>query len=244
MDFKDRTIVALFNNMFSNVPSGEKDDGRAAKFMIFVVLFAAIVLVLTGTDTVKVLHRKNPGTGELSYLRLFLNVLIFGGLGYYCLNSQESAELFFSRYTQIDSFAIAVVGWFYTILALVVLFFGIGQKLKADSKINRNNPTAEDEQRSYYPGESEFFSYLVDAGMSRQTVRTVIEPLSIASVGALMFAFNPVLGIPLLLCAASFWLVLFIDTASGVEDNRKRSEEYFANQPENNGSKQVFHTVN
>ena len=244
MDFKDRAIVSLFNSMFSNLPTDEKDNGRALRFVIFLGILAILILILTGTETIKIIHRKKQGASEVSYLRLFLNALAFGALGYYCLNNPGEAEWFFSRYVKIDDFAIQVVGWFYTILALVVLFFGIGQKIRADSKSSRNNLTKEDELRNYYPGDSEFFGYLVEAGMSRQLVRNFIEPFSILAIAALLFAFNPLLGFPLVLCAISYWLVLFGDQASGVEDLRIMAEDYFANQQASGGANQIFHSVN
>lgn len=219
----DKLFVAAFGRLIYSIPldsnpNGQGDTSKFFKFGIFLFLVLVMILLFTGSETVKLVSRKKTGVEEISFLRVVLSVVVFAGFGYLALEPEDIK--FNSPLYYVGTTSAYMTALFFFSLALFNFIFGIGSKIKTPGS---NIP-------DYYAGDSLLFSFLQEK-VSRGLIRNFIEPAFFLLIGLFCFlAGHDKIGIALGICAVSYWIVLIVELAFGVENNRIRADEmYFSN---------------
>jgi len=219
----DKLFVAVFAGLFSNnpldsSPNGKGDTTRLLKFGIFLFIVLILILLFTGSETVKLVCRKKMGVEEISFLRVILSVMVFVGFGFTAL--EPSDIKFHSPYYYVGTTSAYMTALFFFSLATFNFVFGISSKIR---KSGSNVP-------DYYAGDSLFFGFLQEK-VGRGILRNVVEPAVFLLLGAVCgYLGHELIGIALGTCSISYWIVLMIESALGVENTRIKADEmYFAN---------------
>lgn len=219
----DRLFISMFTGIFSNVPlesepNGRGDTSKLLKFGIFLVLVFLLILLFTGSETVKLVNRKKMGVSEVSFLRVVISVLVFIVFGFIALEPLDIR--FQSPYYYVGTTSAYITSLFFFSLAIFNFVFGISSKIK---KMGSNIP-------NNYAGDSLFFSFLQNQ-FSRSTIRNFLEPVLFLILGIVCgFLGHELIGQTLGVCAVSYWIIFLIEAGFEYENERTKADEiYFAN---------------
>ena len=218
MQYSDRLLLYMFTNAIKNVPGSDKNDGKGLRLLFFGLAFCLLLLLFTGSETVKVVLRKKMGAGEISYLRVFLSSLAFTTIGFLLFyNAKELSDASFITFSSeeisLKGGIIQATGIFFILFAIIVFIKGFASKILAPKY---NIP-------SMYPGDSAIFNTLEKRGYKKSTIRNFFEPLLFLIVGIISVFLNPFFALPIIICAVSYWLVLIAEYMTGLEAERINS---------------------
>lgn len=175
---------------------------------IRLLLVICAVLVFVGVEAVKIVFRTNFGSKGLSLFRSILSSIAFGVIAYLAYEGSRGGIREIDEFGSPHSFVIVMI--FYGILSIYILSKSILQKIKKPNpKIHPN-----------YRGESTLLAFLIGSGWSPAKVQNFGEPLLTLAFGVFVMAINLLWGIPLVFCAISVWLHLWMETKLGLGEVR------------------------
>jgi hypothetical protein len=192
----------FFTHAFESLLDSKRS--RSSNMAIFLALaIAALAIVISGVEPVKIFFRKNFGSEGISTFRLGLSVLGFGilaGISYH----------FFANYSHQDNLLGSRESFLHTAMinAAIALFLAI----KGYREIKAQNDT----YQPIYRGDSVVFDFLISSGISQNTVQNFVEPLCLLIIGGALITYNEILGSPLIMCAVAYWIFLLGETLLGL----------------------------
>lgn len=189
---------------------------RSQAILFFIVLG---ILAYVGEAVTAAIFRTNFGTKGLSRLKivtavfLFVCLVCFFGFEYLAYGTNVDHTLFGSK----GSYLLGVV--LYSVLIIQVIYKAFVAP-RTDRQIGK-----------YYRGTSSILSWLVDfdrngdGGWKQSSVQNWAEPLLLLVFGGLLSSFNPIVGLPLMMCAISSWLHFIVELVLGIIDARNNMSD-------------------
>lgn len=229
---QDSLIVFFLTKAFNYIPNNKDDKGNQIRFSFVAIVLILICLFLMGSEAVKIILRKRIGKGEISFIRLFLTLMLFTLLGVIllALNTEFSQSMTIqSPLPGALSFTLA--GIFYISLAILIVVLGIYNKLEAQKRDDLKRPLP-----NMYPGNSRFWKSIEKKSRAKRSlVRNLLDPSLFLVCGFAGLSINPFLGLPLIICSISYWIVFLIEFTVGMEKERldaiREYESYSNNIP-------------
>lgn len=210
---QDKLILSYLTKTFDNIPNDPKGEkGKDIRFLVFTSILLLLCLFLTGSEAVKVILRKRIGEEEISYIRLSLTVIIYVSFGIILLNNAAGlAQDPIVDFITPGELSYTLTGVFYLMLPAVMIFLVIHNKLQARKK----------SLPKMYPGKSRLFGSIERKFGMRSVVRNLFDPLLFLMIGVLTGLFiNPLLGLPLVICSVSYWIVFGVEFTLDIEYER------------------------
>jgi len=205
------------NNLISNT---RKDGDNPAAIKLFLNLL--LILILVGSEGIKVIFRNNFGKHGINLFRLVLCACCFAGIAYLASNNfhwnlsqaiigrTNYNNQFAHTYSPIKNqnnitFACHSISIIYALLAAFIFIKGIISYIKASKEKPDSN----------YKGDSYLLGFLEDYGYSQERIQFLVEPLYVIFIGALLSLYLPKSGIPLIFCGFSIWVNILVDKMFG-----------------------------
>lgn len=219
MQRQDKLILHFLKQAFEHIPNDNKEKGKQVQFFSFLAILIILCLFLTGSEAVKVTLRRKTGKGELSFIRLFLTFIFLMSLGLLFISNKDlSRDINSQRISETSSQIFLMGGWFYICLGVFVAIMGVSNKVKKS-----HNALPE-----MYPGRCRLFEKIEGkSGLRRSTIRNLLHPFIFFIGGAVLFSIHPLLGLPLIACAFSYWIVFMVEYTLGFESERLQAIESF-----------------
>ena len=229
LQYLDRLLWFFMKNFIDTLSTERRPDGPERpkgnpKNNFWLIGLVFIILLLTGSEIVRVINRKNTGKEMLSNIRLTLAVLVLGGYSAMLIIQPNnfSSEPFLIQ-EPVKPFFVIATGSFYFIMTIFSIIWGVQSKNSPDSKVKLLPP---------YPGESRFFYDYEKKQKKTGLVRNLYEPLLFLGAGFASLFFNPFFGLPLIVCSVSYWICLFIENTVGIEMERKIAWQEYHRRPD------------
>jgi len=171
-----------------------------ATIRIFISILG--ILLCTGAEGMKVIFRNNFGRHGVNLTRVVICSICFGVVSYFAFNDEDfGLEIDNSAGTSISFFITGIV---YAFLSVYVFIKGIICKVNAYNE----NPN------SVYPGDIRLLNFL-GKYFNRSLIEFFAEPFYTVIIGALLYLYNPISGIPLIFCGLSIWVNALFDLMLG-----------------------------
>jgi len=217
--YKDRLLFYLFTNFVKTI--GRPDPtGRAIANAIYGFFCCLLLFLFAGSEAVKLTLRRKMGTNEFSYIRIILSSAAFIGIGFLLFftanKTFDAVHLpWFGEKVFVNEETILGTGVFFFLFGSFLFAKGISAKIAAKIKED-----AKENILPSYTGDSILFNSLEKKGYKKSTIRNFFEPLSFLLFGLFSFFLNPFLGLPFVICALSYWLILLAEYIFGLEAQR------------------------
>jgi len=211
----DKYVYGLMGKAASgavdSISTSGKPDGRSDRAAIIFLLSIAGLLLVSGAEVPKVLMRTRIGRYTLGLAGIIISAISYAlyswALYYYWEEQYDGTDYEFMIFQS------AII--FYALLAAIVLVLGLRKYFSGN------------EFKNFYRGDSIFFGYLLrdNENLQIKTIWGVVEPVTAILVGALLTWINPILGVPVLATAVSFFIneLYFLNIANRIDrENRER----------------------
>lgn len=173
------------SGIFEGLTADSKDNGKQNKAALTIVLAFIAILMVVGTEPLKVLLRNRIGKFALGIVSITISGMVYLLLGYlYYENLDVISKSDLEKKLLLSG-------------ALFYIFIGMGTLYCGITEYFRSTP-------DMYRGESVFFRSLIAKGVKREFIWTVVEPFSCIFVSLLLVLLHPLIGLPLLITSMSF----------------------------------------
>ena len=184
------------------------------------------ILILSGAEGMRVIFRNNFGKHGINLTRLVICSFCFALISYFSFKGESFGLDIDDSPGTANSFFIT--GIIYALLSALILIKGIICKINARQKYPDSD----------YHGDSTLLGFLANYSLRQNIIQNLAEPLYTLIMGVLFWLYNPVGGIPLIICALSLWANILFDLLFGnhaipVMQNEIRSnqqQDVFTNQ--------------
>jgi hypothetical protein len=219
MQRQDKLILHFLKQAFEHIPNDTKEKGKQIQFASFLTILIMLCLFLTGSEAVKVTLRKKTGKGELSFIRLFLTFLFLLIIGILFITIKGLSSILKTQWSaETNDQTFFIGGLFYICFAIFMVVMGLINKIK---KQDRALP-------DMYPGRCRLFIKAENkSGIRRSAIRNLLHPFIFFTGGAILFYIHPLLGLPLIACSISYWIVFIVEYTLGFESERLKAIELF-----------------
>jgi hypothetical protein len=176
----------IVSNSASVIGTGGKDEGKANGAIVQIFIALGGLLLVGGTEPLKVLLRRGIGKFALGIGSVIVASIFYGLYSYFLLSLGHKQEY------QDESYAtwLFAGATFYLCLSIGVLICGL---MEYFNSINSN-----------YRGDSIFFGFLLSKSISQRVIWSVIEPITCLLIGVLLSLLHPLIGLPVAITSLSF----------------------------------------
>ena len=200
----------FFVHTFESVADGK--NNRSFSYALFFFLVMVVVLIIyAGIEPIKIFMRKNFGSEGINQSRLVLSsIAFFAVCGFSYVVYADHAQTY-AQYGTQESFLRTSQLYF---------LFGVYLPFKGFREVNRKNDTHD----ANYRGDSKLLGFMTQAesgGWTQASVQLYLEPLVFLVVGFFLIGYNMFMGLPLMICALSYWLYSGLEYIVGLGNRLK-----------------------
>lgn len=202
-------LLSYFLESFFGSGSKDKESNFLVLLAILICFSIFLALLYAGAEVVFLLTRTNFGTKGVKKVRAVLGSLVFLGLAFLCYRFNQDYYGIAIEIGSELSFLLASVS--FLLIGIVVLFKAMTIGGKDDNDVIH----------SAYRGDSWLLGGLVKEKWQQSNIQDFAEPVLFLAIGAYLFSFNYVWGVPFIFCAISCWFHLAIEAVFGFFKDRK-----------------------
>lgn len=197
--------TATSSPMAQNEKQKKEADERKAKLIIALML---ALFAVVATEPLKVILRRNIGKYALSMLGitiasiLYLTYALFliTLLGATNFGDRPITDFPLPAQFLLNKYILVAGVIFYSVLAIHVFMRGMDEYYKARGIIPQN-PV-----QHIYRGDCLFMDSMYNKGFSQHIIWRVSEPKTCFKISVILTVITPLIGLPLLFTALSFWI--------------------------------------
>lgn len=193
-----KNLLKMAGKNFVNIIFGDSKKNNDKAIIYFFSIIVGILLFV-GADSIKVLLRTNFGNKSISRIRIAIaSILFFSWSGFCFLIGIIPSDFDATDILNINGgrASFVLVGVFYLIMSIAVGFIGFRERILSFSS----------KKSEYNEGDSIFFGYLQNHGITIETIQIKLEPFIIFIIGLVLSAINFMFGIPILICGFSLFI--------------------------------------
>lgn len=176
------------SSLIGAMAADTKDKSKKNQTEIELALAFLALIAVVGTEPLKVLLRRNVGKSALGIYSIVIASILYGICACFMCANAGSSDL----HSNFGEPLFVAGGFFYGLLAIGTLVCGSIEYSKAKDNV------------SDYRGDSVFFGFLLDRGVSQKKVWTRYEPLTCIAISLFLMLLHPFIGLPLLVTSISF----------------------------------------
>ncbi|MFK7979271.1 MAG: hypothetical protein AB8G86_04780 [Saprospiraceae bacterium] len=204
-----KQLSVSFGNYLLQSILRKKDEESERMASLLAVALVFLLFIYGGVETIKLVFRNNFGKKGLHLWKALLAIFAFGLIAYLAFDIYQSYDL------EPLPFVAPKNSFLYTAIfyAILTLFLSIKLGVEFRKRVDNNHHDS-------YRGDSTILGFLEESGWEQSKIQNAAEPLLILAIGIFLSPLNLLLGIPLIICALSFWIHYAYESLRGLLEVR------------------------